>query len=106
MAGTTSRAAFEHQLDGRLVVPVVRRLFADSETPLGVFRKLALRRDGSMRPGAFLLESAEPGGLWSRYSFIGVAAFGAVVERGGRTAWLDWGVAAERALTAGEEGPK
>lgn len=100
MAGTTTREAFEEQLEGRLVVPVVRRLFADSETPLGIFRKLSLRRDGSMRPGAFLLESAEPGGIWSRYSFIGVAAFGAVTERAGRAAWSDWGVSADRAFGA------
>ena len=53
MPGTTSRADFEDHLDGRRVVPVVRVLFADSETPLGIFRKLAMRADGRMRPGAF-----------------------------------------------------
>ena len=39
---------------------MVRRLLADAETPLGVYRKLA----GS-RPGTFLLESAEHGGVWT-----------------------------------------
>jgi len=53
------------------VIPVTRRLLADGETPVGVYRKLA----GG--PGSFLLESAEQtpaaGGIaWSRYSFIGV----------------------------------
>ena len=37
----------------RRVVPVVRRLLADGETPVGVYTKLA----GG--PGTFLLESAE-----------------------------------------------
>ena len=58
-------------------------LFADSETPLGIFRKLAMRAGGRMRPGTFLLESAEQGGIWSRYSFVGVAAFG-VAHRAAR----------------------
>ena len=49
------------------VIPVWRKLLADSETPLGVYRKLAKNA-----PGTFLLESAEHGGVWSRYSFIGV----------------------------------
>ena len=49
------------------VIPVSRRLLADGETPLGVYRKLA--KDA---PNTFLLESAEHGGAWSRYSFIGV----------------------------------
>ena len=51
----------------RRVIPVVRRLLADGETPVGVYRKLA-----DDRPGTFLLESAEHGGVWSRYSFVGV----------------------------------
>ena len=45
----------EFSLD-RPMVPVVRRLLADSETPVGVYRKLA-----GNRPGTFLLESAEQG---------------------------------------------
>ncbi|MDH2444351.1 anthranilate synthase component I [Amnibacterium sp. CER49] len=101
MPGTTAREAFDGLLDGRRVVPVVRELFADSETPLGIFRKLALRADGRTRPGAFLLESAEQGGIWSRYSFVGVAAFGALTEQRGRPVWQDWGVPASRVFPAG-----
>src|SRR5665811_1911145 len=56
----------------RRVIPVVRRLLADAETPVGVYRKLAKNA-----PGTFLLESAEHGGVWSRYSIVG-AACGAV----------------------------
>ncbi|HET6825807.1 MAG TPA: anthranilate synthase component I [Amnibacterium sp.] len=102
MPGTTTREAFAVNRDGRRVVPVVRELFADSETPLGIFRKLAVRADGRMRPGTFLLESAEQGGLWSRYSFVGVAAFGSLTEQRGRPVWQDWGLPASRAF--GEDG--
>ncbi|GGM38597.1 anthranilate synthase component I [Micromonospora sonchi] len=69
------------------VVPVTRRLLADAETPVGVYRKLA----GG--PGTFLLESAEQGvgssGLsWSRYSFVGVRSSATLIERDGAAAWL------------------
>ena len=55
----------------RRVIPVVRRLMADAETPVGVYRKLA-----GDRPGTFLLESAEHGGVWSRWSIVGAAQRG------------------------------
>jgi anthranilate synthase component 1 len=66
----------------RRVVPVIRRLLADGETPVGVYTKLA----GG--PGTFLLESAEQGVAWSRYSFIGVRSAATLVERDGQAAWL------------------
>jgi anthranilate synthase component 1 len=93
--GTTARAEFDALLGDHRVVPVVRELFADGETPVGVYRKLA---DG--RPGTFLLESAEQGGIWSRYSFVGVSSFGVLTQRGDSAEWLDYGVGAERALGA------
>ena len=40
------------------VIPVTRKLLADGETPIGVYRKLA-----KLRPNTFLLESAEHGGV-------------------------------------------
>src|SRR4051812_7004702 len=64
------------------VVPVTRRLLPDAETPLGAYRKLA-----AGRPGTFLLESAEHGGVWSRYSFVGVRSAAALTERDGRAVW-------------------
>jgi anthranilate synthase component 1 len=64
------------------VVPVIRRLLADGETPVGVYTKLA----GG--PGTFLLESAEQGVAWSRYSFVGVRSAATLVERDGRAVWL------------------
>lgn len=92
----TTRAEFDAALAaGHRVVPVLRELFADGETPIGVYRKLA---DG--RPGTFLLESAEQGGIWSRWSFVGVGSRGVLTQDGDRAAWLDYGLAAERALGA------
>lgn len=76
---------FVAQAARRRVVPVTRRLLADGETPVGVYRKLA----GG--PGTFLLESAEQGAgtaAWSRYSFIGVRSAATLVERDGQAAWL------------------
>src|ERR1051325_8118362 len=65
------------------VVPVVRRLLADGATPVGVYRKLA-----GNRPGTFLLESAERGRVWSRYSFIGVHCASTLTERDGLAVWV------------------
>ncbi len=67
----------------RRVVPVVRRLMADGETPLALYRKLA-----AGRPGTFLLESAEHGGVWSRYSIVGAASRATLTERAGSAVWL------------------
>ena len=67
----------------RRVVPVVRRLVADGETPVGVYRKLA---DGA--PGTFLLESAEHGGVWSRWSIVGAQSRATLTERDGEAHWI------------------
>ncbi|WP_019854683.1 anthranilate synthase component I [Actinopolyspora mortivallis] len=83
--GTISpcQAEFRELARGRRVIPVVRRLLADDETPLGVYRKLA--RDES---GTFLFESAENGRSWSRWSFVGVHSAAALTVRDGRTHWM------------------
>ena len=65
------------------VVPLTRRLLADGDTPVGLYRKLA-----GERPGTFLLESAEHGGMWSRYSFVGVRSAATLTERDGHAVWL------------------
>ena len=80
-------ATFRAQAVHRRVVPVTRRLLADGETPVGVYRKLA----GG--PGTFLLESAEQGvgsagPAWSRYSFVGVRSAATLTERDGQVVWL------------------
>ena len=64
------------------VIPVTRKLLADGETPIGVYRKLA-----KLKPNTFLLESAEHGGVWSRYSFIGVASEATLTEKNGKVFW-------------------
>jgi anthranilate synthase component 1 len=65
------------------VIPVYRKLLADGETPLGVYRKLA-----GKSPGSFLLESAEHGGVWSRYSFIGAHSQATLTEVDGQAQWI------------------
>ncbi|MFG2144638.1 anthranilate synthase component I [Streptomyces sp. NPDC048696] len=67
----------------RRVIPVSRRLLADGDTPVGLYRKLAAER-----PGTFLLESAENGRSWSRYSFVGVRSAATLTARDGRAHWL------------------
>lgn len=54
------------------VIPVSKRLFSGTETPVGIYNKLC-----GNRPGTFLLESAEQG-VWGRYSFIGVSTRGSL----------------------------
>jgi len=65
------------------VIPVYRKLLADGETPLNVYKKLAKNKSGT-----FLLESAEHGGAWSRYSFIGAHSQTTLTARDGKAAWL------------------
>ena len=69
----------------RRVIPVVRRLMADAETPLSVYRKLA-----KGEPGTFLLESAEQG-VWSRWSIIGARSRATLTERDGEALWIGLG---------------
>ncbi|MGZ4632907.1 MAG: anthranilate synthase component I [Actinomycetes bacterium] len=76
-------ATFRELAGTRRVIPVTRRLLADGETPVGVYRKLAANR-----PGTFLLESAEHGRVWSRYSFIGAESHATLTERDGEAHWL------------------
>jgi anthranilate synthase component I len=64
------------------LVPITRTLFADAETPVGVYRKLA-----AGRPGTFLLESAEPGASFSRWSFVGVHAVASLSVADGVAVW-------------------
>jgi anthranilate synthase component 1 len=81
--GVISPSREEFAAIGQPMVPVTRRLLADSETAVGVYRKLA-----GNRPGTVLLESAEQGKRWARYSFVGVRSAGVLTERDGVTQWL------------------
>src|SRR5882672_8372424 len=79
---TVTRAEFGELAKTYRLVPVTRTLFADAETPVGVYRKLA-----ADRPGTFLLESAEPGRSFSRWSFVGVNAVATLSTRAGEAVW-------------------
>ena len=83
-AATPDLETFRALARDRRVIPVVRRLLADGETPIGLYRKLA-----GERAGTFLLESAEHGRSWSRYSFVGVRSAAMLTEVDGHAQW--WG---------------
>ncbi len=84
---TTTRSEFDARVADSRVVTVLRSIFVDSVSPAALYDSLT---EG--RPGTFLLESAEQGGIWSRYSFIGLSAYGCVTENQGSTQWIDYGL--------------
>jgi anthranilate synthase component 1 len=81
-AVTPSREEFRALAAGHRVIPVTRRLLADDETPVGVYRKLA-----GDRPGTFLFESAENGRSWSRWSFVGARSRATMTAVDGELTW-------------------
>ncbi|MFD4670440.1 anthranilate synthase component I [Lentzea sp. NPDC058450] len=81
-AVSPTREEFRELAVNRRVIPVVRKLLADAETPVGLYRKL-----GANQPGTFLFESAENGRSWSRWSFIGVRSSAALTATGGEAYW-------------------
>lgn len=78
-----SLAGFRELAADRRIIPVVRRFLADDQTPVGLFRKLA-----GDRPGTFLLESAENGHTWSRYSFVGARSAAMLTDADGQVRWV------------------
>jgi anthranilate synthase component I len=82
MTQPIGRADLDRLAASQRLVPITRTLFADAETPVGVYRKLA-----AGRPGTFLLESAEPGASFSRWSFVGVNAAATLSVVDGEAAW-------------------
>jgi anthranilate synthase component 1 len=60
------RSAFRELARTRAMVPIVREVLADLDTPLATFLKVD---DGE---SAFLFESVQGGERWARYSIIGV----------------------------------
>ena len=73
---------FKVYANDRKVIPVVRKLIGDSFTPVGLYKALA-----DERPGTFLLESAEHGQSWSRYSFVGVSSSATLRSEKGKAKW-------------------
>ena len=82
MTAIPNQKSFRELAKSRRVIPVTRTLSADGQTALGLYRKLA-----GERAGTFLLESAEHGMTWSRYSFIGVASSAMLSEQNGQAHW-------------------
>ena len=76
-----SRDEFLRLADEYGVVPVWREVLADLETPLSVYAKL------SGTGPTFLLESAEHGERWGRYSFVGTDPFLVLEGRDGQVSW-------------------
>ncbi len=75
------------------VIPVWREVLADLETPLSVYAKL------SGTGPTFLLESAEHGQRWGRYSFVGTDPFLVLEGRDGEVRWRGEPPAAARDAT-------
>jgi len=71
---------FEREAEQGNVVPVVRVILADLQTPVGAFLRVA-----SEARYAFLLESVEGGERVARYSFLGAEPWMVVRGRGTRT---------------------
>jgi anthranilate synthase component 1 len=71
-------------------IPLVLELFADLDTPLSLYLKLA------NRPYSFLLESVVGGERFGRYSFIGLPAKIRIVASGHDIEIVDGGVVTER----------
>jgi len=69
---------FETIAESKRVIPVVAKVLADGWSAIGLYETLA-----ASRPGTFLLESAEGGKTWARYSFIGVRSKSSLLVRNG-----------------------
>jgi anthranilate synthase component 1 len=81
-AVSPTREEFRALAENHRVIPVTRRLLADDETPVGVYRKLAAGRTGT-----FLFESAENGRSWSRWSFVGARSAATLTTVHGEIHW-------------------
>lgn len=83
MTLTTTPDEFRIARESNRVTSVCREVFADTDTPVSIYRKVA-----AGKLGTFLLESAEQGGVWTRFSFVGAGVFGVLSERDGRAHWI------------------
>src|SRR2546422_1113099 len=71
---------FELEAQYGNVVPVVRSVLADLQTPVGAFLRIA-----GDAPYSFLLESTEGGERVARYSFLGANPWMVLRGRGAQT---------------------
>ena len=72
-------------LQGYNRIPLIAEAFADLETPLSLYLKLARGDDGAAGRNSFLLESVVGGERFGRYSFIGLPARTLLRSSGFRT---------------------
>jgi len=77
--------AFERLATRGNLIPLVREILADLDTPLSLFRRLD---DGRT---TFLLESVQGGEKWARYSFVGAGARAIFRARGRSVEWEEGG---------------
>jgi anthranilate synthase component I len=80
-----SQEAFEEHARRGNLVPLVRELVADMDTPPSLFRRLD---DGRT---SFLFESVEGGEKWGRFSFIGTGARAVFRANGADIEWSEGG---------------
>ena len=73
--------------------PAIKKIIADTETPLSVYLKLANKKN------TFLLESIEGGEKWGRYSVIGLASKKCVMVRGNEFKILEDDIAVQTIQT-------
>ena len=88
-----SQDAFEKLARRGNLVPVVREILADHDTPLSLFRRLDDRQT------SFLFESVEGGERWARYSFIGSGADAIFRARGQQAEWIEAGECETRTVS-------
>ena len=87
-----SQDAFEVLATRGNLVPVVREVVVDFDTPISLFRRLD---DGRT---SFLFESVEGGERWARYSIIGVGSRAIFRARGREVEWEEGGETERRTV--------
>ncbi|HET7657192.1 MAG TPA: chorismate-binding protein, partial [Bacillales bacterium] len=68
-----ARSSFLRDAKNYSTLPIVRRFFVDTITPIQLFQQLKTE-------AVFLLESMDSGSPWSRYSFVGLNPYGFITE--------------------------
>jgi anthranilate synthase component 1 len=84
---TPSLSQFEVMAQQGNLIPVFKEFLADTETPVSAYLKI---REGG-EPFSYLLESADGGKHWGRYSFIGYDPLMTLVYRKGAVEVFDRG---------------
>lgn len=78
----SSKSSFLRDAEQFATIPIERRFFVDTLTPIQLFQQL---NDEAV----FLLESKDDGSPWSRYSFVGMNPYGFLTEEDGTFRFYD-----------------